>query len=95
MNSPRVTYRPREDATPEAELNAVAYCYRFILFGSSASKKEAVEPTPSSYAAARVKHEKGGESCRATNPIDHQRSHAQRHSSRKIPASADISSPLI
>jgi hypothetical protein len=43
MNSSRNIYRSRPDATPEAELNALAICYRFILFGSNASKQEAAE----------------------------------------------------
>ena len=53
----RITYTQRSDTMPEAELNAVTACYRFILFKSSASNKEAAEPTPGPYAAARVKHE--------------------------------------
>jgi hypothetical protein len=31
MNSPRITYIQRPDATPEAELNVLANVYRFIL----------------------------------------------------------------
>ena len=31
MNSPRITYTSRPDATPEAELNVLANVYRFIL----------------------------------------------------------------
>jgi hypothetical protein len=31
MNSPRITYTARPDATPEAELNALAAVYRFVL----------------------------------------------------------------
>jgi hypothetical protein len=56
-NAPRIVYAPRPGATPEAELNAVAACYRFILFEGSASKKEAVELTLDPYAAARVNQE--------------------------------------
>jgi hypothetical protein len=33
-----ITYAPRADATPEAELGALAAVYRFILFDSQASK---------------------------------------------------------
>jgi hypothetical protein len=28
----RIAYQPREDATPEAELDALAACYRYVLF---------------------------------------------------------------
>ena len=31
---PSIVYRPREDATPEAELDALAACYRYVLFSS-------------------------------------------------------------
>jgi hypothetical protein len=31
MNSPRVTYTPRPDATPEAEICALVSVYAFIL----------------------------------------------------------------
>jgi hypothetical protein len=31
MDSSRITYTPRPDATPEAELHALATVYRFIL----------------------------------------------------------------
>jgi hypothetical protein len=31
MNSSGVVYRPRENATPEAELSALCDAYRFIL----------------------------------------------------------------
>ncbi len=30
-SSPRITYTPRLDAAPEAELNTLAACFRFIL----------------------------------------------------------------
>lgn len=30
-DSPRVTHRPRADATPEGELHALATVYRFVL----------------------------------------------------------------
>jgi hypothetical protein len=38
VSAPRITYVPRPDATQEAELNALASVYRFIL-DSSAKKK--------------------------------------------------------
>ena len=31
MSSPRITYTPRPDATPEGEVNALAAVYRLIL----------------------------------------------------------------
>jgi hypothetical protein len=45
MDSARIDYVPRPDATPESELNALAAVYRFILSKSNASQK-AVEPAP-------------------------------------------------
>jgi hypothetical protein len=39
-----VLYEPRSDTTPEAELNALANVYRFIL--DCHAKKMAVDPTP-------------------------------------------------
>ena len=44
MNSPRITFTPRADATPEAELNVLANVYRFIL--DCHAKKMAAEPVP-------------------------------------------------
>lgn len=41
----RIVYRPRESATPEAELSALAAVYRFILSKSNANQR-AVEPAP-------------------------------------------------
>jgi hypothetical protein len=35
---PRVVYRARDFAMPEAELSALAVIYRFVLFDSQASK---------------------------------------------------------
>jgi hypothetical protein len=31
MDSPSLTYTPRPDSTPEAEVNALASVYRFLL----------------------------------------------------------------
>jgi hypothetical protein len=45
VSSPRITYVPRPNATPETELSALATVYRFILSKSNASQK-AVEPAP-------------------------------------------------
>jgi hypothetical protein len=46
MDSPRLTYTPRPDATPEAELNVLANLYRFILDGHA--KKMAAQPASES-----------------------------------------------
>lgn len=42
MGKPDIVYRPRSDATPEAELNALANVYCFIL--DCHPKKEAAHP---------------------------------------------------
>jgi hypothetical protein len=39
---PRIVYRPREDATPEAELKALAAVYKFVL-GCHAKKEDATK----------------------------------------------------
>ena len=44
MNSPRITYIQRPDATPEAESNVLANVYRFIL--DCHAKQEAVQQPP-------------------------------------------------
>jgi hypothetical protein len=31
MDSPRLTYSPRPDTTPEAQVNALAAVYRFLI----------------------------------------------------------------
>ena len=38
-SNPRLVYTPRQDATPEGELNALACVYRFILFENGAKKE--------------------------------------------------------
>jgi hypothetical protein len=38
MSSPHITYAARPDATPEAELDALATIYKFLLFDSQARK---------------------------------------------------------
>jgi hypothetical protein len=38
MNSPRITYTPRPDATTEAELDALVAVYKFVLFDSQARR---------------------------------------------------------
>jgi hypothetical protein len=44
VDKPSVTYTPRPDATPEAEVNVLANVYRFIL--DCHAKKMAAEPAP-------------------------------------------------
>jgi len=39
MNSPRVSYAPRPDATPEGELDALATVYAFVLQKGREKKK--------------------------------------------------------
>lgn len=38
VDSARLTYTPRPDATLEAELNALANVYRYVLFDSQARR---------------------------------------------------------
>jgi len=38
MSSPCITYTQRSDATLEAELNALANVYRYVLFDSQARR---------------------------------------------------------
>ena len=48
MNGARIIYTPRPDATPEAELDALAAIYCFVLTQSGASKEvteQALSPT--------------------------------------------------
>jgi hypothetical protein len=63
MNRSQIVYTPRHSATQEAELNALAACYRFILLESNGPNKKLAEPVrePSSRdAAVIVRNEKGG-----------------------------------
>jgi hypothetical protein len=50
MNSSRIIYRSRADATPEAELDALAAVYKFVLFDSQARKGDQHDLTNSSTA---------------------------------------------
>jgi hypothetical protein len=45
MDSSSITYTPRPDATPEAELSALASAYRFVL-DCRAKKEAAPESRP-------------------------------------------------
>jgi len=46
MSDPHVTYTPRPDATPEAEVDALAAVYRYLLFETDASKRAARPTAP-------------------------------------------------
>jgi hypothetical protein len=74
VNSPRIIYPSRPDATPEAELNVLANVYRFIL--DCHAKKIAAEPD-SCNDAAIVRNTEGVSHVdqRPDRPseIDHQR----------------------
>lgn len=41
MDKPGIIYRPRPDATPEAELQALATVYEFIIESSQGKEKAA------------------------------------------------------
>ena len=43
MSSSRITYAPRPDATPEAELDALASVYRFVLDCGDARRADAMK----------------------------------------------------
>jgi hypothetical protein len=43
MSSPRVTYVPRPDAAPEAELDALASVFRFVLDCGDAHRADAMK----------------------------------------------------
>jgi hypothetical protein len=86
----RIVYTPRSDATPEAELNALANVYRFIL--DCHAKKTVAEsaPEPDSSNDAAIVRNTEGVSHVESDPLDHQRSHSQQHSSRKNPVPLQI-----
>jgi hypothetical protein len=46
MTSLRIVYRARDDATPEAERDALANAFRYLLFESSCSKNVPAESAP-------------------------------------------------
>ena len=54
----RIVYRPRESATPEAELSALAAVYRFILVDCQAKKMAAHPGDPDDH--KRFVNKKGG-----------------------------------
>lgn len=55
MDSTRITYRPRPDATPEDEVRALAEAYRFILQASE-EKKKGARPGTLDDAKKEIKH---------------------------------------
>ena len=58
MSSPRITYTPHPDATPEAELEALANIYRFVL---DCHAKEEGDPTTSGPDELTQRPERGDE----------------------------------
>jgi hypothetical protein len=52
---PRIVYHPREDATPEAELKALATVYKFV-FGCHAKKEDAPKDATVVGAKEEVSH---------------------------------------
>ena len=60
MNSPRIIYTSRPDATPEAELNVLANIYRFLLDCHARKKKAAGMTSTDSDDAKSEKGEGGG-----------------------------------
>jgi hypothetical protein len=81
MNSPRVIYAPRPDATPEAEVDMLANVYRFIL--DCHAKKEAAEPDSSNNAAI----------VRNTEEVSHVEQRPDRPSETTYPATLESAHP--
>ena len=46
MSSPRITYTPHPDASPESEISALVAAYRFIIFDCDGGKKGARPGAP-------------------------------------------------
>jgi hypothetical protein len=57
VSAPRITYVPRPDATQEAELNALASVYRFILDSSAKKNAAGVTSTNGDDANERSKND--------------------------------------
>ncbi len=57
MDSPRLTYSPRPHTTPEAEVNALATVYRFLIL----EKGEAYDLTNQTLARAGGVNDKKGQ----------------------------------
>ena len=60
MDSPRITYTSRPDATPEAELDTLAAIYKFVLFNSQARRGGLHDLTDDSTNMQTTRHEKKG-----------------------------------
>jgi hypothetical protein len=60
VNCPEINYRPRPDATPESELDALACVYRFVI-GRHAAKTAAAE-------ALRLRLEGGADGTLTNDP---------------------------
>jgi hypothetical protein len=59
VSAPRITYVPRPDATQEAELNALASVYRFILDSSAKENAAGVTSTNGDDAYRRCREPQG------------------------------------
>ncbi len=81
MDSPRITYTSRPDATPEAELNVLANVYRFIL--DCHAKKIAAEPDSCNDAAI----------VRNTEEVSHVEQQPDRPSGTTYPAALESAYP--
>ncbi len=73
MNSARITYTPRPDATPEAELDALATVYGYLL-----KKRNAVEHAPEPDATAIAEHKEGVSHVEQETRLGHQKSSITR-----------------
>ncbi len=57
---PSIAYTPRPDATPEAELDALAAVYKFVLFDSQANRGGPHDLTSDSMKECRTRPDKKG-----------------------------------
>jgi hypothetical protein len=56
----RITYTPRSDAKPEAELDVIAAIYKFVLFDSQANKGGPLDLTNDSTKECMTRQDKKG-----------------------------------
>jgi len=60
IQTPRIAYRTRNDATAEAELSILATVYKFVLFDSQASKGGLHDLTKHSTQECKTSQDKKG-----------------------------------
>ena len=60
MDSPRITYTPRPDATPETEVTTLAAIYKFVLFDSQTRRGGLHDLTDDSTKKQTTRQEKKG-----------------------------------